>query len=189
MTPNEPFPTAEEKEMIRNLARSFRKAGLTRDNASLRWYILDERGEPRLPKCHASAMVWFEKRDRRVARTYFTCGSYVSTVFLGMDHGWGQKQPVLWETLAFDPEGCMEDTMDRCSGTREQALAMHQRAVNKFLAMGAEINHDHPETVNDPILHELQGNPEAGDDDARTVHDSSQQSGDAPHDRGEDEIL
>lgn len=45
---------------------------------------------------------WFERacRDgsRRVARTELLDGSEVSTVFLGLDHDWFGKRPVLFET-------------------------------------------------------------------------------------------
>ena len=48
----------------------------------------------------------------------------VSTVFLGLDHGWGDGPPVLFETLVFP------DTkrMDRYC-TWDEAVAGHERIV------------------------------------------------------------
>lgn len=72
------------------------------------------------------------QRDRRIVKQeHFGTAKeiMVSTVFLGMDHGWHSRQPILWETMVFG--GSMHQEMDRCSGSREQALAMHARMVNK----------------------------------------------------------
>jgi hypothetical protein len=43
---------------------------------------------------------WFEKADRTVLRTELIDGSVISTVFLGVDHGWG-GEPLLFETAVF----------------------------------------------------------------------------------------
>lgn len=55
----------------------------------------------------------------------------VSTVFLGFDHGW-EGEPVLWETMVFG--GPLDQEQDRCSGSREQALAMHAAMVERVKA-------------------------------------------------------
>jgi hypothetical protein len=53
----------------------------------------------------------------------------VSTVFLGIDHGWFDKDhPILWETMTFGDK--IEQIQARCEGNREQAEAMHQSVVN-----------------------------------------------------------
>jgi len=44
---------------------------------------------------------WMEKPDRHLAKTKLP-GCMVSTVFLGLDHGFGMGNlPVLWETMVF----------------------------------------------------------------------------------------
>lgn len=43
---------------------------------------------------------WFETADRSVAQTQIG-PLRVSTVFLGLDHQWGDGPPVLWETMVF----------------------------------------------------------------------------------------
>jgi len=63
-------------------------------------YVLDGH-EPRLETDWMAWAMWFEKADRHVALTVLLDGSEVSTVFLGLDHGWGGGSPVLFETCVF----------------------------------------------------------------------------------------
>jgi hypothetical protein len=94
-------------------------------------YILNKQGEPVVEPQLMKWATWFEDsiRTRRVARDAITADIFVSTVFLGFDHGWGDGPPVLWETMVFG--GPMDQEQDRCSGSREQALAMHERMVQR----------------------------------------------------------
>jgi len=69
---------------------------------------------------------WFEDADRHVALTE-QGDVRVSTVFLGLDHGW-RGPPVLYETMAFvghDSVGCER------YATWTQAEAGHARWVDK----------------------------------------------------------
>lgn len=77
---------------------------------------------------------WFESADRRVALTRI--GPFeVSTVFLGLDHSFGDGEPLIFETMTFlcggeDCEGCNE-----CDGrwsTWTEAEQAHRQAV-RFL--------------------------------------------------------
>jgi hypothetical protein len=93
-------------------------------------YILDERGEPVREDDLDAWALWYEKANRKVAET--AVGPFsVSTVFLGLNHAWADTPPILWETIVFDPHG-EECDSDRCSGTREQAEAMHWLMVRKW---------------------------------------------------------
>ena len=68
---------------------------------------------------------WFESHDRRIARTVI--GPYtVSTVFIGIDHQWGDGRPLLFETLVFanDDRVC-DERMERYS-TWDEAVAGHE---------------------------------------------------------------
>lgn len=90
-------------------------------------YVLDERKNP-IPE--PDLMRWakiFEGADRQVARTSLAKGGHVSTVFLGLDHNFGDGPPLLFESMVFDPLGESLD-QDRCS-TWAQAEAMHARMV------------------------------------------------------------
>lgn len=95
-------------------------------------YILDDKGDP-IP-CEDLMMwaTWFEEnRNQRIVKQDVIRKSKVSTVFLGLDHGWPLRpfghKPILWETIVFG--GPLDQEQDRCSGNREQAEAMHARMV------------------------------------------------------------
>lgn len=64
----------------------------------------------------------FEKTDRVVRKT--TIGdAEVSTVFLGLDHQYGDGPPLLFETMVFG--GKLDQEQDRCT-TWEEAEVMHE---------------------------------------------------------------
>ena len=91
-------------------------------------YILDEKGAPVAEPDMMKWAQWFEKAERHVGNE--TIGdSKISTVFLGLDHAFGGGAPVLWETMVFG--GALDQEQDRCSGSREQAEAMHARMVER----------------------------------------------------------
>jgi hypothetical protein len=91
-------------------------------------YILDEKGTPVHEPDITKWGQWFSKADRHVGNE--TIGnSQISTVFLGLDHAFGGGVPVLWETMVFG--GKLDQVQDRCSGSREQAEAMHARMVER----------------------------------------------------------
>jgi len=72
---------------------------------------------------------WYEKADRKVAKTSTVNGD-VSTVFLGLDHRFGDDgPPLIFETLVFG--GPMDQEMDRYS-TWEEAEKGHQAMVEKL---------------------------------------------------------
>lgn len=80
---------------------------------------------------------WFEKADRRVA--YDRVGdSEISTVFLGLDHSFSQREhvPVLFETMVFG--GHFSDEQERYC-TWSEAEEGHKVWVEKVkLACAAE---------------------------------------------------
>lgn len=65
-------------------------------------YILDNNKQP--VECNdIQWALWLETADRRVAKT--RKGDVgVSTVFLGIDHSWGDGPPLLFETMIFGGE-------------------------------------------------------------------------------------
>ena len=64
--------------------------------------------------------------DRTVARTQVG-DAMVSTVFLGLDHNWGQGPPLIFETMVFG--GPNNEYMLRYS-TESAALAGHDQVVS-----------------------------------------------------------
>lgn len=71
--------------------------------------------------------MWFEKADRRVARDVLADGAVeISTVFIGLDHQWGDGPPLIFETMIFG--GSENYSMDRYS-TWDEAEAGHARML------------------------------------------------------------
>jgi len=80
---------------------------------------------------------WLERApDRIVARTEIDGGGVVSTVFLGIDHAFGEGAPILFETMVFD--GPLSDEQERYQ-TRQEAVAGHALMVARVrAAVGAK---------------------------------------------------
>lgn len=102
------------------------------------WYVLEADGKtPRL--CDVDE--WSEWRRGRkenpdasgwkVSYTELPWdGCYVSTVFMGLDHGYGHGPPVLWETLIFN--GRLADEGSRYT-SYDEALLGHYEWVEKVI--------------------------------------------------------
>lgn len=58
----------------------------------------------------------------------------VSTVFLGLDHSFGEGQPLLFESMIFG--GPLDQECDRC-GTWEAAEKMHEKMMER-VRLGAK---------------------------------------------------
>lgn len=72
-----------------------------------------------------------EDEDRIVAFTELPNEAQVSTVFLGLDHNFTlEGPPILWETMVFG--GTSDGWERRCSGTREDALKMHNAMIESL---------------------------------------------------------
>lgn len=108
------------------------------------WYGLDDNGDavPHGDRPRAAG----EYADRfdpslglrcwRVARTEKVLGTdaYVSTVFLGLDHSFGDDgPPILWETMAFNVPGTESEFADRYTSRVD--------AVDGHAAVVAEVEH------------------------------------------------
>lgn len=91
-------------------------------------YILDGNGNPTVVEDLIEWAEWMEVADCQVAKEKIG-SSTVSTVFLGLDRNFGVGSPVLWETMVFN--GKLAHEMDRCSGSREQAEAMHKKMCDR----------------------------------------------------------
>ena len=91
-------------------------------------YILDEKGntipEPDLLKWAS----WFEEnRDKKRVKADNIGKARISTVFLGIDHSFGEGKPILWETMIFGGE---HDDYQKRYTSREEALEGHQKALD-----------------------------------------------------------
>lgn len=95
-------------------------------------YILDGAGNP-VPEPNVIAWAqWYEQHiaERIVAKTDLPGDVHVSTVFLGLDHGFG-GEPLLFETMIFGGE--LDETQDRYT-TRAAAEDGHRRYVEQARA-------------------------------------------------------
>lgn len=105
-------------------------------------YILDEHGEPVRCDDLVAWAKWFQTAERHVAQDITPGGARVSTVFLGVDHGYGLGGPgipVLWETMVFD--GPMNMACDRYT-YREAAERGHARMLARVIAAENGEEHD-----------------------------------------------
>lgn len=88
-------------------------------------YILNDKGEPVVEEDILKWGKWFQNNNRSLSKTEIPDG-FVSTVFLGLDHSWGDSPPLLWETMVFIKGNSQDDYTERYS-TKEEALAGHER--------------------------------------------------------------
>jgi hypothetical protein len=80
---------------------------------------------------------WFEgEHNRLVAWDEVTEGVSVSTIFLGLDHQWGNGPPMLFETMTFGPYGGGEQyrypTWDDAWAGHHTVLKRLQETVKKL---------------------------------------------------------
>lgn len=76
---------------------------------------------------------WFETaRDERIVKQETIGDHWISTVFLGLDHQYGDGPPLIFETMAFkrgpETEGVGEEVLTERTSTYDEAEAAHERA-------------------------------------------------------------
>ena len=76
---------------------------------------------------------WFETADRVVAQEEVE-GYFVSTVFLGIDHAWGDGERKLFETMVFTQAGKGDECYQDRYPTWERAELGHRDAVAQVKA-------------------------------------------------------
>lgn len=100
------------------------------------FYILDDEGNPKPEPSLMKWAEWMGKADRRVARTQAQ-DILVSTIFLGVDHGHLSEPPVLWETMAFYPDGFTEECRYSCL---QDAIEGHELMVARVFTNQSHAN-------------------------------------------------
>jgi len=105
------------------------------------WYILDEKND--LVECddHDARHRWVQSlpEDQRtgignIVDRWQGDGVTVSTVFLGLDHGYGTDLPIVFETMIFGGE--RDEHCERYA-TWDEAKSGHDKIVNEIKS-GAE---------------------------------------------------
>jgi len=96
-------------------------------------YILNDAGEPEpCPNLMAWGK-WMEADERRfLKQTTLADGTYISTVFLGLDHGFGAGTPVLWESMIFPEQGEWHELYQDRYTSKAAALAGHEALCAKY---------------------------------------------------------
>ncbi len=69
---------------------------------------------------------WFETADRHVAIDNLPNGVTISTIFLGLDHGFDDGPPLLFETMIFGGDGDQDQWR---YATWEEAEKGHAKAL------------------------------------------------------------
>jgi len=110
-------------------------------------WILDAKGRPKQVDLLTWAK-WFGQHENRVVRQETIAQNRVSTIFLGIDHGWVvDGPPILWETMTFGAK--LDNWQMRCAGSKEQAEAMHEKMVRKVCKASGVKYDPHRERTND----------------------------------------
>lgn len=87
----------------------------------MRQYILDENHNP-VPEFDLIKWAyWFEGKGNRIVKQQHVGTVFVSTVFLGLDHQFGDGPPILFESMTFPGQ-----RENRCC-TWQEAEQMHLR--------------------------------------------------------------
>jgi hypothetical protein len=88
-------------------------------------YILNEKNE--IIPCE-DLLEWAKwmSLDKRKVALDIVGDIKISTIFLGLDHNWGDGPPILFETMIFGGE---HDQFQERYNTREEALIRHAEAV------------------------------------------------------------
>lgn len=96
------------------------------------YWILDTEHTP-IETDATTWATWFEDfTHRRITQTTLPNGMWVSTVFLGFDHSFGEGPPILFETMVFkSPQDLDEQDMDRYASYTE-AEAGHVAMVARW---------------------------------------------------------
>lgn len=107
------------------------------------WYILDEKNNPIGVKDIIRWGHWWEeaRKEKRtiVAQDTLPDGTFISTVFLGIDHGFMEEVPILFETMAFNKRkkdskwALGEDIYQMRYATWDEAKKGHMQAIIRVL--------------------------------------------------------
>jgi hypothetical protein len=74
---------------------------------------------------------------KRVAETTLPDGKWISTVWLGLDHSFGQGRPLIFETMVFEGKASGTKSLDQDRySTEAEARAGHDAMVAKWLGGG-----------------------------------------------------
>jgi hypothetical protein len=143
-------------------------------------YILNEAGEPVAEPDLMAWGRWFETAGRHLADD--EVGDVrVSTVFLGLDHRFGDGPPVLWETMVFGAPK-LRELFGRERMIRDDLGDQFDQLGQRRYTSRAEALQGHAEAL--AAVHRLRGllanGPGEQDDDRAGEHPEPDQGGGTP---------
>lgn len=93
------------------------------------YYLKDK-----IPVKAKDVMDWAQKFERqseeRIVKQEEVNGKFISTVFLGINHNWGEGDPLLFETMVFPSKDNFADLYCDRYSTWEEAELGHKKAVD-----------------------------------------------------------
>jgi len=92
------------------------------------YYILDENKQVVSASMDEMA-TFFKTPENKIVAQFEVNGHQISTVFLGLDHGFGSDTPIVFETMIF---GGSNEICERYA-TYEEAVAGHNALALKML--------------------------------------------------------
>lgn len=92
------------------------------------YYILDEKNNV-IPSDWISCMRFIQNIGKKILKQDKINGKLISTVFLGIDHSFDEKELHVFETMIFNQGEWSEEYCDRYS-TFDSALIGHQKAID-----------------------------------------------------------
>lgn len=122
----------EMEKAMRAMEKEMEELFGMRSAKLLHHWILDEHGQP-IPATMAQWCMMYETPGSRIVKQEWIGNVRISTIFMGLDHGFGSAIPILWETMTFSNRKDCDEWMERCGGNKEQAEAMHARVCAKVL--------------------------------------------------------
>lgn len=100
------------------------------------YYILDDDGNPIATDVQTWGR-WFEDIGLRRRIAYDKIGALqISTVFLGLNHQWGDGPPVLWETMVFGLPDDADEIQLRYT-SKVDALKGHRQTRDEMKALSS----------------------------------------------------
>jgi hypothetical protein len=80
----------------------------------------------------------FHDREYQIVQQDRVAGYFVSTVWLGIDHGWGwSERPLIFETMVFHDDGSGDDLECRRYSSEAEARAGHVELVEQVSLIAA----------------------------------------------------
>lgn len=74
----------------------------------------------------------FEDRAYKIVKQENVGDIWISTVWLGMDHSFGEGKPLIYETMAFPKKGDWNELGCERYSTLEEAQKGHEVIANKY---------------------------------------------------------